>query len=157
MAQRQYSDDEKAAVLAWYQSNKNNLRKTARQWEMPVATLQRWVNGFVNNGVRKGIPKKRKELHELFEAECRAALGAAEEVREGASYSALVTAAAISAEKMRLLQEKPTVISKNENTFTDNDEDAVLAAAEEIRFRRLVGDAGAGIASGVHEGDVSEV
>lgn len=34
------------------------------------------------------------------------------------------------------------------------DEECVLAAAEEIRFRRLVGDVGEGIPSGVHEGDV---
>lgn len=37
------------------------------------------------------------------------------------------------------------------------DEDAVLAAAEEIRFRRLIGDAGAGVVTGVHEGDLSDV
>lgn len=39
----------------------------------------------------------------------------------------------------------------------DSSEESILAAAEEIRFRRLVGDAGTGIASGVHEGDLSEV
>lgn len=37
------------------------------------------------------------------------------------------------------------------------DEESILAAAEEIRFRRLIGDVGEGIPSGVHEGDVPSV
>jgi hypothetical protein len=37
------------------------------------------------------------------------------------------------------------------------DEDAILAASEEIRFRRLIGDVGPVEPSGVHEGDVPSV
>ena len=39
----------------------------------------------------------------------------------------------------------------------DADEETVLAAADEIRFRRLIGDACAGVVTGVHEGDLSDV
>lgn len=37
------------------------------------------------------------------------------------------------------------------------DEEAILATAEEIRFRRLVGDIGAGEPDRIHEGDLSEL
>lgn len=122
--------------MAWYEANGKNLKKTARQWELPVATLQHWVYGHygIGHGVRKRIPEKRKELHELFEAECRAALEAAQELRDTAPYGTLMTAAAIAAEKMRLLREEPTAINKHEHH--DADEEAILVAADRIKRKR---------------------
>lgn len=143
--------------MAWYQANGNNLKRTARQWEIPVATLQHWVYNQhgINDGVRKRIPKKRKELHELFEAECRAALQSAEEIRESAPYGTLMMAAGLAAEKMRLLREQPTAINQNLNINADDD--TILAIAETIRFKRLIGDVGEGSPAGVCEGYISEV
>jgi transposase-like protein len=43
MPAREYTDAEKAAALAFYAANGNNLKRTARECNLPTNTLRRWV------------------------------------------------------------------------------------------------------------------
>lgn len=153
---RRYSEDEKATALVFVTSMGGNINKAAKKLNIPVMTLWKWVKGKgINADVTEKAKHKKEDLADLWEAEVRAALDEAKLVRDAAGYSGLILAAAQGTDKMRLLRDEPTAINKNEHIHAG--EDAILAAAEEVRFRRLIGDAGEGITSGVHEGDVPSV
>ena len=55
---RQYSDEEKAAVLALLDANKTNYKKTSEQAGVPFATLWEWNQG---RNINQAVPKIRFE------------------------------------------------------------------------------------------------
>lgn len=156
MARRQYTEDEKATALTFVAAMDGNVAGAAKKLKMPRVTLMKWVKGRgVNSAVLQKEQVKKEHLADLWEYEARAALEEAKLARDDARYGELILGGATATDKMRLIRGEPTAINKHEHAIPG--EDAILAAAEEIRFRRLVGDAGTGIPSGVHEGDLSEI
>jgi transposase-like protein len=110
---RQYTEEQKAAALAYLEATGGNQRKTARDCNLPLATLQKWMQGAgVNEAVTEKVVDKTLDLADLFENELRHALLYAGEKREQASYQQLITGAAISADKMRLLRDQTTANSE---------------------------------------------
>jgi transposase-like protein len=67
--QRSYSEDEKASALALLDGNGGNVFRTARQLDMPRATLQEWRDGRgVNADVLTRRQGKKAELSARYES-----------------------------------------------------------------------------------------
>lgn len=110
MPRRHYSDNDKATALAALDANGGNLKRTARETNVPVSTLQRWTAGSKNAAIPDLRTQKRAELSTLFEDEIYAIFEALPAKRHEASYQQLATAAGIYTDKMRLLRGLPTEI-----------------------------------------------
>lgn len=68
MARRKWTDEEKAEILAALDANQGNVKRTARQCDVPTSTLRGWAKGRgTNAGVAKLRPQKRGELADALE------------------------------------------------------------------------------------------
>jgi hypothetical protein len=63
-----YSDDQRAAAMAAYKANGNNLRKTARETGIPKGTLEYWARGDDANPVSDELQtnKNTELVDDLF-------------------------------------------------------------------------------------------
>jgi transposase-like protein len=116
MSKRQYSDNDKATALAVLDANQGNVKGTARQLSIPHKTLDEWAKGR-NQHPEVAVLRtdKKQELHGLFEQVARLYLGQAmeEATIKKTSGKDSVIAAATATDKMRLLTEQATSISKD--------------------------------------------
>jgi len=138
--QRQYTEADKATALALLAANGGNVFRAAKELGIPESTLRKWKNGEgVNAAVAGTCEKKKAELFDLFEEVSRLYLGRAksrEAVNKTSGRDAVI-AAATALDKMRLIQNKPTTISRSElpidlsklNAEQLAQLDAILAAA----------------------------
>jgi len=116
MRKRSYSDQEKAAFLLALKANGGNLKRTAEETGVPLATLFHWRNGEgVNSDVADIANQKAESLAEKFE---RVANLLVERIpgfidNEKTTLSMVATAAGIAIDKARLLRNQPTSISTN--------------------------------------------
>lgn len=110
---RQYSDSDKARVLAVLDANGGNISLTAKQTGVPRNTLSDWSKG------RKIVPEvtemrqdKKEELADVFERVARQYLDRAlsDEAIGDTKGKDAVIAAATATDKMQLLRGKPTLI-----------------------------------------------
>ena len=140
---RQYSDQDKAAALAFYDACKSNLTQAARLSQIPRNTLRRWVSerelgalGEIEEGEELGVEEEGQgvELATLATPSMRVAtpkgevLRLWEELREScfkdlkaarleASFRDLVTAAKIATDMSQALR----------GTYDDDDIEELLA------------------------------
>lgn len=134
---RQYSEDDKSAVLAWYAANGNNLRKTAREWKITPSTLQRWIRGEgINDAVRNCVPEKRAEIADRLEELCHKLIDSALGKADDADLQPTMVGIGIAVEKMRLAREQPTSISKNANLTDDERAKRTNELLDTARARR---------------------
>lgn len=114
-SKRRYTDEERASLVAMleaegYPDKKGALSKVAQYAKVPPATLQRWFHGTRNPPPTQMVNIKKIELADLFEQAARRYLehGLSDDVMDEVSGKDAITAAAIAADKMNLLQNKPT-------------------------------------------------
>jgi len=99
-----YSDQDKANALATLDANGGNLVLTAAQLGIPRSTIKSWRGGIgVHESVARSRHEKRNVLRQLYQAEAEAALKLAATKRKEATYQQLMTAAAISTDKLAAL------------------------------------------------------
>lgn len=121
---KQYSEDDKAAALAFLDAHDGNTFKAALALDIPETTLRTWKDGM---GVHPNIAIKREvkkaELADLFEHAARLYLGRAVDenaINESTGKEAM-TAAAIAVDKMRLLRDQATSIQQKQPGISPND------------------------------------
>lgn len=116
---RQYSDEEKAAVLANLDANGGNVAQTARAADVPRQTLESWKEGVgINADVLNIQHVKKDELRDLHKLIAVKALGLLQTKLTDCSAAQLSTIAAISTEKMLLLDGQPTAITETQTLTT---------------------------------------
>ncbi len=67
MAQRRYTDEERAACLASLAANGGNVKKTARECGVPRQTLQRWIEAVAQGAAHCAAPQKRPMAERVSE------------------------------------------------------------------------------------------
>ena len=110
-AQRQYTDEERAAALAALQANGGNLSLTARQVSVPRMTLATWAK---EQPARQALTSTRQEkracLADRLEELAHTLIDLMPERAAEAPANQLAISLAIAIDKMRLLREQPTAI-----------------------------------------------
>lgn len=108
-----YSENEKASVLAVLETNNGNTGKTARETGVLRQTIGAWKAGIgINEDVQNILHVKKEELRDLHKLIAVKALGLMQNKLSDCSAAQLSTIAAISTEKMLLLEGEPTSINK---------------------------------------------
>ncbi|MFL5340904.1 MAG: transposase [Gemmataceae bacterium] len=140
MAQRRYTDEEKATALAALAANGGNVDRTARELSIPRKTLERWARGGVHPQVAQSGQEKRLPLVDVFEDIARRSLGCVtDEKLKNTDAQKLVTTAAIATDKAQLLRGQPTRITEDVSKLTDAELDAERIRLEETLRRSAAG------------------
>jgi transposase-like protein len=118
---RQYSDSEKAEYLAALDANGGNLRHTARQTGIALATLQGWAQGRgVSSDCSDLRTQKKEALSDRLEVIAHSLVDAIPSAISGANLQQITTSLAIAIDKMLLLKGQPTEITPVSN-MTDEE------------------------------------
>lgn len=109
---RQYSDNDKATALAALDANGGNLRRTSKQLGIPLATLQRWRDGQVNEDVTDLRTHKKGDLADKYEQVVNAYIDhlLKPDTISSAKAGEASAVAGTATDKMRLLRGLPTEI-----------------------------------------------
>lgn len=135
---RQYGEREKAAALAYLDACGGNQNKTARDFGVPRATLQRWIAG---QGIAGDVPQLRQvekgNLADRLESLAHQLIDAAPGKIPDAALSQVSMSLGIAVDKMRLLREQPTSITA---ALSDEERAArIEALAERVKLRMVAG------------------
>ncbi len=135
---RQFSDNEKAAVLATLKANKDNSSKTARETGVKRQTIDKWKQGLgINDDVLQMLHVKKEELRDLHKFIAVKALGLMQNKLSECSAGQLSTIAAISTEKMLLLDNDATNITRDATPRTNEERAArILALVKSVAANR---------------------
>lgn len=122
MGKRQYSDNEKAAALAFLDFNGGNVEKSAKALGIPRKTLDEWAKGRNQNAEVADLRHEKKEdICELIDTAVREMIqGSAGKAME-ANISQLWTSIGIAVDKMQLLKGEATLITKDATARTNED------------------------------------
>jgi len=116
-----YSEDFKASALAHFEAC-GVQRKTARQFDIPLSTLQKWIDGeHVNEATTAKVVAKKGLLADKLEELAHAIVDVAADKIGDAPLAASLTALGIAVDKMRLLREQPTSIAGQVTTVEERD------------------------------------
>jgi transposase-like protein len=144
VAQRRYSDDDRANALAALAANGGNIDRTARQLGVPRATLQSWAKGSRHPEAAEDAAQKKGPLADSIEDLARKVLAGMEDKIEGARFNEAAVGFGILVDKMQLLRGKPTSIDKHDLCDLPDDElDRQLAAEERALAGPAPGEAAA--------------
>lgn len=99
-----------AAIAAGYPSIKGALSRTAGQLKVSHQLLRNWCTSHQNPPPQNLLQLKKQDLRVLFMDEIYNAAGVLPSKRNNASYSQLVLAIATMYDKVRLIDNMPTVI-----------------------------------------------
>lgn len=99
-----------AAIAAGYPSVKGALSRVAGQLEVSHQLLRNWCTSQQNPPPQNLLQQKKQDLRDLFMDEIYNAAGVLPSKRGNASYSQLVLAIATMYDKVRLIDNMPTVI-----------------------------------------------
>lgn len=146
MSKRIYSDEEKAGALACLAANGGNVFRTAKQLDVPEATLRAWSEGRNQHPcVSQMCEEKKATLAEKFEAFAHKALDVSLEDEEGLRKEKplpRMLAAATAVDKHRLLTEQATTITEHRddqlNRVIDNLLRLAHARGEECTREELI-------------------
>jgi len=127
MSKRQYSDNDKAIALATLDANEGDLKKSARNLQIPLSTLTDWAN---DRGVNKDVTDiralKKRELADKLE-EVAHALTDNILIRAQSDFSVLIplkdfaVTLGIAIDKMQVLKGEPTSISKDVTSHSNEE------------------------------------
>jgi transposase-like protein len=109
---RQYTEADKAEILALLDTHGGNLSATSRDTGIAISTIQSWRDGV---GVNASVTNARNGIKESLDSLCERVaykmLGIALDKADSmGGYQAMVSAG-IAVDKMRLLREQATVIA----------------------------------------------
>lgn len=113
MGKRQYTDEEKGEALAVLQSCNGNASEAADLLGIPRQTLQHWAKGETNSAVPIIGQEKKESLADKLEGIAYKLADAMPDKIEEATLQQIATSIGITIDKMRLLREEPTNISKS--------------------------------------------
>jgi len=113
---RWYTDEDKAAALAYLQSRGGVINRAAKELGIPVMTLGSWAAGkFIGPNVARQFRVAREALSAKFESVAHQMLDELPDKIEAASLRDLGTTLAVVIDKMKLLREGPAVITETIN------------------------------------------
>jgi hypothetical protein len=112
-SKHRYTDQQRADLVVMLQSEgypdkKGALQKVSNYSNVPMATLHRWFHEKQNPPPSKLVSEKAFDLKEALQTELQAILEAMPDARSEAPYADLSRALGIVADKLLLLQNKPT-------------------------------------------------
>lgn len=145
----EYSDEFRAEVClklqeAGYPHIKGALTRVSNNVGVPARTISRWFNGESNPPPDKNVNVKSLDIIELFRNEIYRALNMPPETVASASYKDRVTAAAIMADKIMLLQNDGVERVEHNHTVSVeqrvNRINTLLDQARSRRTRQLTGN-----------------
>ena len=113
MAKRRYSDEDRANALAALAANGGNVSKTARDLDIPEPTLRCWATGERHPEALQMRDGKMADLADRLEEVAWKLSDAIPGKIGKASLKDTAISLGITVEKMRLLRDKPTSISKD--------------------------------------------
>jgi len=117
----EYTDEERAALLAMFAASGMTQRAFARSHALPESTLRRWVSASPETRGAIGAQKKA-ELAALYTAEIEASLAAAGGKRDQASYRDLMIGVGILDDKRTRLAGEATERVEHEVVLDLGDE-----------------------------------
>lgn len=145
MAKRKkYTDKFKAGAILMletegYPDDPYAIERVAQHLDMPRRTLLRWFKGDTGAPADETVQEQKMGLIDLFDQELRQVFRAMNDVRSDASYRDLATGAGIFADKLQLLQNKPTQRIEhdvNQSELVDMNDDELADLLETIHARR---------------------
>jgi hypothetical protein len=137
MGARRYRDDERAGSLALLAANGGNLHRTARDLGIPRRTLEHWAKGTAHPEAAQDCAPKKGALAECVRDALYAGLGVLPgKLAELDGYK-LTIALATLIDKLRLLEDKPTSVSKLDISAMTDEELARAIEAEERAIAAL--------------------
>ena len=121
---RTYTDEFRASAVAaaianGYPSVKGALSRTAASVGIPHQLLRNWITAEHNAPPQEILRGKKLDLRELFMNEIYDAAGEWQGKRKAASYSQLVIAVATLYDKVRLIDNLPSIILGNTEVLTE--------------------------------------
>jgi transposase-like protein len=131
VSKRRYSDDEKAAALAFLRFNGGNVLKSAKALGIPHKTLDEWAKGKNQHPEVADLRnEKKEEISALIEQAVREMVGASAGKLSTANFQQLWTSVGIAVDKMQLLKGEPTNINRDVTLTPEQKK-----KAEELRLR----------------------
>lgn len=135
-----YTDEFRAtavasAIAAGYPSVKGALSHAAASLGIAHQLLRNWITSQQNPPPQEMLQEKKQDLRDLFMDEIYAAAGLFGSKRGNASYSQLVLAIATMYDKVRLIDNMPTVIIAAMGELTET---ADFLTAENIEMSSAV-------------------
>lgn len=137
MARRQWSDRDRAEALAALDANGGNVSRTAQALGVPRKTLAEWRDGRTNPEVAELRQEKKAGLADRLETIAHKLADSLPDKINQAELKDAATSLGIIVDKMRLLREQPTAISRDDDSLTDSERaDRIAALVESARARR---------------------
>jgi transposase-like protein len=137
VSKRQYSEDDKASVLALLEVNGGNITQTANELQVPASTIRQWRDGGgVNGAVTQKRDLKKGTLADKLEAVAHKLVAAMEGKIDDATLQQVTTSLGIAVDKMQLLRNKPTEIVDDASLTDEERANRVVALLERARARR---------------------
>lgn len=122
MARRNYTDDDKARVIALLAANEGNVKRTSRELNIPEQTVRDWKTeaerGQLSPTVAAAVPAALDDQIDTFERIRDKALVALEGEIDAGNVKGrdLITAAGVLTDKLRIMQGQAT--SRTEHVST---------------------------------------
>ncbi|MGI4791491.1 MAG: hypothetical protein ACRYFS_21905 [Janthinobacterium lividum] len=124
MPQAKYSEAQRAEILAFFEACGRNQSKTSRDCGVPRKTLQDWLSGVaMNEDIAAKTAAKKVDLADRIETLAHLLVDAAPGKIVDANLSTTMISLGIAVDKLRLLRDKPTVIT-NDVSLSDADRSA---------------------------------
>lgn len=136
MARVERSDEEKAQALAALDANGGDVSRTARQLGLPRTTLNEWKAGRVTNGVTELRQVKKASLADELERIAYKCVEVLPDKLETATAKDTAVVLGVSVEKMQLLREKPTQITRDDGLTDTERAEGVERLLNAARTRR---------------------
>ena len=145
MAKRKkYTDNFKAGAVLMleaegYPGDPFAIERVAEHIKIPRRTLLRWFKGDTGAPSVEVVQQQKMGLIDLFDQELRKVFIAMNEVRADASYRDLATGAGIFADKLQLLNNRPTMRIEADVTsseLVDMNDDELADLLQAIQDRR---------------------
>lgn len=136
---RRYSDEDRSDAVAALCANGGNVKRTARELGIPEKTLANWAKGDRHPEAAAAAEEKKGPLADRLEQVAWQLADAIPGKLDAAPLQQVATALGIVVDKLRLLRNEPTSISKTQGAGTDDlrdlSDDELERRAAELRGR----------------------
>jgi transposase-like protein len=126
---RRYSDEDRANALAALSANEGNIERTASQLGIPRKTLTNWAKGTNHPEAAELGQQKRPALADAIELVAYQLVESMPGKIPEANLRDVTVSLGIAVDKIRVLRDLPTAITKTEGTVTGEHKHEVDPAA----------------------------
>jgi transposase-like protein len=143
MARREYTERDKATVFAFLEGNGGNIKRTARESNIPVSTVRDWKREWEAKGIteamREVLPAVIEDIADAFESVRNEALLLLQaRVKSGdITSSQLVATIGMLTDKLQMIRGNPTKVTEHRVSLPEPNELAALMAGI---FQKAVSD-----------------